>query len=55
MLVLCNLDGYYDKYMTHEAYISNPKNPKSELSFLAKTISCIKISKQFDKTDFNLT
>ena len=41
--------------MTHEVYITNPSNPKRELSFLEKIISCIKISKQFYKIDFTLT
>ena len=52
---MCNLDGYYSKYMTHEVYIRNSSNPKRELSFLEKIISCIKISKQLYKVDFNLT
>ena len=41
--------------MTLEVYIRNPSNPKRELSFLEKIISCIKISKQLYKIDFNLT
>ena len=52
---LCNLDGYYGKYMTLKVYIRNPSNPKRELSSLEKIISCIKISKQLYKIDFNLT
>ena len=53
LVFLCNLDGCYGKYMTHEVYIRNPSNPKRELSFLEKIISCIKISKQLYKIDFN--
>ena len=41
--------------MTHEVYIRNASNQKRELSFLEKLISCIKISKQFNKIYFNLT
>ena len=41
--------------MTHEVYIRNASNQKRKLSFLKKIISCIKISKQFDKIYFNLT
>ena len=41
--------------MTHELYIRNASNQKKELSFLEKLISCIKISKQFNKIYFNLT
>ena len=33
----------------------DPSNPERELSFLEKIISCIKMSKQFYKTDLNLT
>ena len=52
---LCNLDGYYSKWMTQEVYIRNASNQKRELSFLEKLISCIKISKQFNKIYINLT
>ena len=41
--------------MTHEVYIRNASNQKKELTFLEKLISCIKISKQFNKIYFNLT
>ena len=49
---LCNLDGYYSKYMTHEVSIRNPGNPSGQLSFQEKLISCIEILKQFNKTDY---
>ena len=55
MLVLCNLDGYYSKHMTHKVHTRNAHNPKRELSFLEKIISCVKISKQFNEIDLNLT
>ena len=41
--------------MNHEVYTRNAHNPKRELSFLQKIISCVKISKQFNEIDFNLT
>ena len=42
--------------MTHEVHTRNAHNPKRELSFLEKkNISCVKISKQFNEIDFNLT
>ena len=54
--VRVSLDDYNGKYMTHEVCIRNPRNPKREPSFLEKkNISCIKISKQLYKIDFNLT
>ena len=52
---LCNLDGYYSKHMTHEVHTRNAHNLKRELSFLEKIISYVKISKQFNEIDFNLT
>ena len=41
--------------MAHKVYIRNASNQKRELSFLEKLVSCIKISKQFNKIYSNLT
>ena len=52
----CNpASGSFAWVGVQKVYIRNPSNPKRELSFLEKIISCIKISKQLYKIDLNLT
>ena len=38
-----------------KVHTRNPHDPKRELSFLEKIISCVKMSKKFNEIDFNLT